>query len=151
MRIKITKTPGLAYPGLPGPTSVTEDVSVRVEVQMVGAMIAMVMAPDDDQLLFKLIPVEKQKDVLRKPWAMATAHAAHPDVAKVLSQAVAQSGLYVRAPTMELNCAVDRNGKLMYCFSVPVQTSPPAATPAQQKEADKPLPMTDATGAGIIQ
>jgi hypothetical protein len=114
---------------------------------MQGALTIAIEAPEDDQLLFKLVSQEdRQLNMLKKVWVQATIRALMPTVNQMVEQALAQSRLFPVARVVNPAFASDPEGRLLYLFQVPVSTFPPENGPqvAPQQQAPAPGPVDPA-------
>jgi hypothetical protein len=98
---------------------------------MTGVLTVIVTAPDDDQKLFPLIPVEDRPKLMSKAWVQATMTELQVALNQIIEQTLLRLHLYPQAQVVQPGGAVDQNGKLVYTFQVPVQSFPPGAVPAQ--------------------
>ena len=144
MQIQFKRPPKL--PQLVGlPASVPNDappesLNVNLQVHMTGFFTIMVIAPDDDQKLFLLVPeAERPKMINERPWVQDTMRILEPALNTILEQTLLKMHLYPVGNVVQPGCAIDQAGKLVYTFQVPVQTFPAGAAPVQQGV----LPATD--------
>lgn len=123
-----------------------ENLDFGVQLFMQGALTVVVIAPDDDQKLFKLVPEEARPDLLRKAWAQETIGVLQNAVNKVLGQALMQARVHPMSNVVQPGHAVDASGRLVYTFQVVVQTHPPA--PLAQVPNQAPTPPSESSQQG---
>lgn len=122
-----------------------EELETNVTWQLQGALTVAIVAPSDDQLLFKLVsPEDREKNMLSKVWVQATLRALQATVHQMVEQALVQSRLYPIASIVQPAFAIDPQGNLIYLFQVPVQTFPPQP---EQLQAAAPAPANDTAPA----
>jgi hypothetical protein len=123
-----------------GPVPPAQELQTQTTIQMQGALTIAIEAPEDDQLLFKLVSQEdRQLNMLKKVWVQATIRALMPTVNQMVEQALAQSRLFPIARVVNPAFASDPEGRLLYLFQVPVSIFPlengPQVAPQQQAPA----------------
>ena len=143
MHIQFKRPPKLPQlVGLPASApdnSPPENLGVNLQVHMTGVFTMLVMAPDDDQKLFLLVPEADRPKMLGRPWVQESMKLLEPALNQILEQYLLKAHLYPVGNTVQPGCAIDQAGKLVYTFQVPVQTFPAGAAPVQQGV----LPATD--------
>jgi hypothetical protein len=122
------------------PMPAAQELQASTTVQMQGALTIAIEAPEDDQLLFKLVhPEDRQQNLLKKVWVQATIRALMPTINQMVEQALIQTQLFPIARVVNPAFATDAQGRLLYLFQVPVSTFPPEQQPQQQAPALGPV------------
>jgi len=145
IQFKRPPMPPLLLPGAPAPApdNPPENLDVNVQCQLQGVLTVFVIAPDDDQKCFALVPVANRSDLMKLPWVQSTMCALQPAVGQILERSLVQARLTAVGVSVQAGCALDQQGRLVYTFQVPVTNfSLPVAGPATagdaQREPDGP-------------
>jgi hypothetical protein len=102
-----------------------EELEISTSVAMQGVLTINIMAPEDDQLLFKLVPESDRQNLLKKIWIQATLQTLMQTVNQLVEQALVQTRLFPVSRQVQPSFAGDAAGNLIYVFQVPVATFPP--------------------------
>ena len=127
------------------PPAQAEELNVNTSVAMQGLLTISIEAPEDDQLLFKLVPEADRQHLLKKVWIQATLSALQQTVNQLVEQALVQARLYPVTRQVQPSFAGTPNGRLVYVFQVPVSTFPPQqiAPSGAALQADQVIPAND--------
>jgi hypothetical protein len=112
-----------------------EELDTTTSVAMQGLLTISIIAPADDQLLFKLVPEADRQNLLKKIWIQSTLQALQMTVNQLVEQALVQTRLYPVTRQVQPSFAGDAKGNLIYVFQVPVATFPP------QPQSENPSPV----------
>ena len=113
-------------PTKPQPAPKVENLESAINILMQGAITVIIEAPEDDQLLFKLVPMaERNETLLTKIWVKATIQALQTTVNQMIEQSIMKLRLFPLARVINTGVNVSPDGKLIYMFQVPVSNFPP--------------------------
>jgi hypothetical protein len=132
MHIEFKRPPLPLLPGAANDSTPPENLNVNMQIHMSGIITVMVIAPDDDQKVFPLVPESERANLMSKTWVRASMTILIPALNQIVEQTLLEMHLYPVSNVIQPGCAIDRNGKLVYTFQVPVQTFPAGAAPVQQ-------------------
>jgi hypothetical protein len=139
-------------PSKPQPAPKVENLEAAINIIMQGAVTVVIEAPEDDQLLFTLVPeAERNETLLSKIWVKSTIQGLQQTVNQMFEQTIMKTRLYPTVRTIRTGFDIGPDGRLVYMFQVPVTNFPPQqlATPTTVSDApvsamDTPIPANDA-------
>lgn len=125
--------PGNASPVTDSPP---ENLDANVQCQLQGVLTVFVIAPDDDQKCFALVPVASRPDMMKLPWVRSTMQLLQPAVGRIFDQSLLQARLTPSGDVVQAGCATDQQGRLIYTFQISVTNFLP-------QNAAGPVPAND--------
>lgn len=127
----------------PQPAPKVENLESAINIAMQGAITIIIQAPEDDQLLFSLVPQsERDATLLNKIWVEATFQALQTTVNQMAEQTLMKLRLFPLTRTISTGFDIGPDGKLVYMFQVPVSNFPP-------EQVEKPATLLDVPVAAL--
>lgn len=110
-----------------------EQLNTGVNYALAGVMTVLIAAPDEEQKLFALTPKDDLPSLATKFWVQDCAKQLEPHVSNLIEQNLLRASLSPVSRSVSFSCLMDNNKKLMFAFSVQVQTHP-GVMPIQQSQ-----------------